>query len=155
MISIFCMAENKVSEDLAKLFESLTEEEWVLKVNQNWTVKDVLSHLAGWEEEYAASLADSWVTKKPPWFLNATKKSIDDFDNRSVNRYKDYSSEDLVERWKYLMKVFESEIMQIGIDRLKTKPFLFDWIFDEEHYLEHFKQVKKTISKFIVAGEND
>lgn len=130
-------------QDFFDLLESLSEDEWELKVNDKWSVKDVVAHLIGWEEECAVSLMDSWQTGKKPWFMKTD--DYDEFNRKSVMKYKNYTPKQLIERWKFVIRVLDSEIDDIGIGRLKAKGELFDWLFDESHYEEHLEQIKKAL----------
>lgn len=38
----------EISKKFFKILGNLNEEQWKMKVNNNWTIKDVVSHLFGW-----------------------------------------------------------------------------------------------------------
>lgn len=128
--------------EFLKFLEGLSHKDWEIKVNSELLIKDFVSYIVGWEEEYAGVLIDSFKTGQKPWFLKT--KDYSDFNKNSALRYKGYSPEKLLERWKYLIRVLESEIQDIGEENLRKNPD-FSWLFDR-HYLDYFKQIKKFIS---------
>lgn len=136
----------KINNSLLKLLENLTDKEWNLKVNPDWTVKDVISHLVGWEKEAVKELGQTWKTKKEPWFLKTS--DFKEFNKRSVETYKNYSSKELLNEWKKYQKLLDKKIKEIGEDKLRAQPYLFSWVFDEgedNHYLVHYNQIKKVL----------
>jgi len=66
-----------------------------------------------------------------------------EFNRKNVERYKNYSPKQLLKKWKHFAKKTEEEIRKIGRENLDKK----DWVFDESHYLEHFKQIKKILKE--------
>lgn len=139
---------DEVKKEFFNLLRSLKKEEWYVKVNSRWAVKDVIAHLVAWEEEAAVCLREAWQTKQKPWFL--LTDNFDDFNKRAVNKYKNYSPKQLLERWDFVIRVLDSEIKDIGVGNLRLRPDLFEWVFDEGedgHYLEHFQQIKKVLGK--------
>ena len=139
---------DQIKKEFFDLLESLRFDEWDVMVNRDWTVKDVVSHLVAWEEEAAVCLRDSWQTKEKPWFMNTD--DYDEFNCAAVNKYRNYKPKDLIERWKFVLKVLDSEIYDIGVSNLRRYPELFEWVFDEEdesHYLEHLEQIKRVLGR--------
>ncbi|MFH1607738.1 MAG: hypothetical protein ABIA78_01255 [archaeon] len=102
----------------------------------------------GWEKECTEILGEVWRTKKKPWFL--TEGNFDEFNQRAVDEYKNYSVKKLIEEWKYWQGLLDKKIEEVGEDKLKAEPELFGWVFDEgeeSHYSEHLKQIKKALKK--------
>lgn len=138
----------QIHEEFFTFLKDLTKEEWKVKVNKNWTVKDVVAHLVGWEREDAETIFKLWKTQKRAWFLETT--NFDDFNKKWVGEYSDFSPQELIEEWEHWYKVLNWRIRKIGIDRLKSKPKLFGWLFNEgdnNHYYIHLKQIKKALNK--------
>lgn len=130
----------------------LKGDDWNKMVNQKWTVKDVVAHMAAWEKECAKELSKAWATKEKPWFLKT--HNWDEFNERSYNFYKDYTPEQLLEEWEKWQKELNREIEQIGKAKLKQYPAMFNWAFDEweidedhnpSHKDYHWKKVKKVL----------
>lgn len=134
-----------VTNQFIKFLKNLNQNDWKTLVDHNWTIKDVVAHLVGWEKECAMLLPVLWSQKKRAWFLDTEDYS--DFNKRSVDHYKDFTSEELLSEWNKWVSALDEEIKRIGDEKLKNRPELFDWVFDEDHYLEHFEQVKKILGK--------
>lgn len=133
-----------IFERFVKYLEGLKDEDWNVKVNSKWTVKDVVSHLIGWEEECANVLVNSLKTGKKPWFLK--DQDYSEFNKKNVERYKNYTPKKLLEKWKHLTKITENVIKNVGgEDRLLKEK---DWLFDDSHYIEHWEQIKKALNKY-------
>lgn len=139
---------NKINRDFLKLLSELEDKNWNIKVNNNWTVKEVVAHLIGWEKESAKLLPKVWKTHKKPWFLETSDYS--NFNKKSVTKYKNFSPKQLIEEWKFWQNKLEEEIKKIGTVKLKSESKLFSWVFDESennHYLRHLNQIKKALDK--------
>lgn len=135
-----------VTTEFLKLLENLTPDQWNIKVNKNWTIKDCVAHLVGWEKECVGELKKYWKTKNKPWFLKTDDFSK--FNSKSINKYKNYQPKKIITEWKKWQKIFEEVIEIIGEDRIRKDKELSDWVFDEyndNHYLEHLKQIKKAL----------
>lgn len=129
-----------------KLLESLNEDDWKIKVNSDWTIKDVISHLVGWEREAVKALEEEWKTKEKPLFL--LTEDFNEFNKKNVEHYKRYNSRELLDEWKKLQNILDEKINEIGEENLRKEPELYDWVFDEgeeNHYKEHYEQIKKVL----------
>lgn len=136
-----------IFKEFLELLKDLKSEDWKIKI-KNKTIKDIVAHMVGWEKECAEQLDEVWETQEEPWFLKTD--DYDDFNKKSMEKYKDYSPEELLNEWKKLQEELEKKIIQIGEEKLRARPELFDWVFDEgdnSHYLEHLNQIKEAISK--------
>jgi len=132
-----------VFERFIKYLERLSDRDWNIKVNDKWTVKDVVSHLVWWEEECAKVLIDSLKTDERPWFLE--DQDYSEFNRQNVEKYKNYSPKNLLDKYKHFAKVTEKVIRDAGGEEnlLKEK----EWLFDDSHYIEHWEQIKKALNK--------
>jgi|WetSurMetagenome_2_1015567.scaffolds.fasta_scaffold108464_3 hypothetical protein len=138
---------NKISKEFFELLENLSEKQWKTKVNSNWTVKDVVAHLVGWEETAASELLKTWKTRKKPWFMESG--DYREFNNNLIVKYSKYPTKELIGKWKHRQKVLDNEIKEIGEEKLREEPDLFSWVFDEEednHYLVHLNKIKKALN---------
>jgi len=136
----------KITTDFFKLLESLNDKQWELKVNKEWSVKNVVAHLVGWEYESSYQLAISWEKKKKPWFLETDDYYT--FNRVSLNRFGKLPPQELLAEWKKWQQTLEEEIKDIGEGKLRAQPELFSWVFDEgsdNHYLHHYKQIQKIL----------
>ncbi|MBU0907800.1 MAG: ClbS/DfsB family four-helix bundle protein [Nanoarchaeota archaeon] len=142
------MDPEKITKELFALLESLSDSEWKIKVNEKWTVKDVIAHLVGWEKESVKCLREEWKTKKKPWFFETD--NYDEFNNGLVREYKKFSPKELINEWKKQINRLEEETQSIGEEKLRENMDLFGWVFGEgedNHYLIHLNQIKRVLKK--------
>ncbi len=132
-----------IFENFIKYLERLENKDWNVKINSKWTVKDVVSHLVGWEEECANVLVDSLKTGEKPWFLE--DQDYSEFNRKNVERYKSYTPKKLLEKWKHLIKITDKVIKDAGGEERLLKER--DWLFDGSHYIEHWEQIKRVLEK--------
>jgi hypothetical protein len=131
-----------VFEDFIKYMEELKDEDWNILVDSNWTVKDVIAHLVGWEEECVRILKEPLVGEQPWYYLEEDKNYLE-FNRQNIEKYKDYTSKELLEKWKFFRQLLEEEIKKIGGESaIKKIPELFK----HTHYLEHLEQIKKIVN---------
>ncbi|OGN01192.1 MAG: hypothetical protein A3I26_03725 [Candidatus Yanofskybacteria bacterium RIFCSPLOWO2_02_FULL_43_10] len=60
--------------DIIKFFRSLNPDDWSKKVTERWTVKDVLSHLIGWDREVVIELRNTFQKETEPSKCRETRK---------------------------------------------------------------------------------
>jgi len=136
----------KIYNDLISYLENLSEEELNIIVFDQWTVKDIVSHLIGWNEEASKVLPEVWISGETPWFMNID--NYDSFNQSFVDKYKPYSGKEILKMFKESEDMFNTVVKEIGEDRLRAHGKKYDWVFDEgedNHYLEHFKQIKEAV----------
>lgn len=140
-------------EDFISYVKKLKPEDWKRKVNNNWTVKDVVAHMVGWEKGDCKIIRDTWKTKKLPWFYKT--EDFDAFNKKSTSYYKSYSSKKLIVEWEKWRQNVKKEIQTIGKSKLQSRQDLFRWLFEDEnkrrkkptHYEHHYAQIKKVCDK--------
>ncbi len=128
-----------------EFLKTLRLEDWNKKVTDEWTVRDVVAHMVGWEKESANVIKSIWDNKEKPWFIET--ENYGGFNKKSVDYYKSYKSEELIKEWEKWQEKVDKEIDQIGEDKLKDCPDLFSWLFEEgegSHYSKHYKQIKEV-----------
>jgi hypothetical protein len=86
-----------------------------------------------------------------------TREEWDEFNRREVGRYKDYTPQQLIKEWEMWQKKVSEEINEIGYQKIKSRPDLFDWLIEEEggytlseggaHYEHHYRQIKTALGK--------
>ena len=139
---------DKLTKDFFNLLEKLNKNQWEIKINRNWTIKDCIAHLIGWEKEGIKVLRKCWDEEKNPWFMK-NDKDYRKFNKKTVKKYHNFKPNELINEWKKWQKCFENEVEKIGTNKLRKNPE-FDWVFDEtseNHYLHHLKQIKKSLIK--------
>lgn len=148
-----------MADNFYTFLENLTDEQWDTKVDKNWTVRDVIAHLVGWEKECAIQTPIVYRTKQKPWFLKTN--DYEKFNRKSIEEYKNFTLTELLQEWRKWQDKIQTEIDLIGEDKLKSQPKLFYWLFEddsnkgtdafeeygESHYSEHFKQIKAVLEK--------
>lgn len=130
---------------------NLREEQWNIKVDSNWTVKDILAHLVGWENECTKQIPIIWQTKEKPWFVKTNDYAA--FNKKSIEEYKNFSPRQLLDEWYEWREELEKAAKKIGEGEMKAEKELFAWYFegtdfDEtgvDHYTEHLNQIKKVL----------
>ena len=133
--------------------KTLQHDDWDKMATSQWTIKDVVAHMIGWERSDVDVIKKSWETKTPPWWK--TKDEDDAFNAKWVAYYKNYSPAQLIGEWEMWQGKVNEEINKIGAQNLKNHPELFDWLFEglddnrsngkESHYKHHFNQIKKAL----------
>ncbi|MCX6813255.1 MAG: hypothetical protein NTV77_02075 [Candidatus Azambacteria bacterium] len=131
--------------DIITFFRDIKESDWDVPITKKWRVKDVLSHLVGWERECAQELPKVFETGNEPWFM--LTDDYDDFNERIFQEFKNCSSEALISELEKWQGALEKEIQTIGEERIRQRPHM-DWVFDEgdePHFEHHIKQIKKAL----------
>jgi len=132
--------------DALEYFKNLKPEDWDKPVTEKWRVKDVLSHLVGWEREVAVELPKYFETKVNPWFMETDDYS--DFNRRIQGEFSGHSPEALLAELAKWGKVRDTEIERLGEANIRKMPHM-DWIFDEgaePHFDHHIAQVRSALS---------
>ncbi|WKZ25101.1 MAG: hypothetical protein QY321_01585 [Patescibacteria group bacterium] len=133
--------------DFISYLETLTENDWSKKVTSQWSVKDVVAHLTGWEKDDVDAIRSIWTTKELPWWMKT--KNYDDYNKKWVDYYSSYTSGQLLNELKICQQAVADEINRIGEANLREYPELFSWLFDEtdkSHYSIHLRQIKEAVS---------
>ena len=135
----------QITKEFLELLENFKPKDWNIKV-KNRTIKEIVAHLVGWEKEAVEQLDVTWKTKEKPWFLKTN--NYDRFNQKSMDYYKNHSTEELIKEWKHWQNLLDEKIEEIGEENLRKKPELFEWVFDEgdeSHYLEHLNEIKEVL----------
>lgn len=133
--------------------KTLQPEEWDQQATSMWTVKDVVAHMIGWEQCDVEVIKKCWETKTPPWWKS--KNEDDTFNARWVEHYKGYTPSELITEWEKWQKEVLQVMHDIGVENLKGRPDLFDWLFEgvddnrsngkDSHYKHHYHQIQKAL----------
>jgi hypothetical protein len=131
--------------DIISLCEKLKPEDWDKPATSKWRVKDVISHLAGWEREVAMEFKRTWPIKAEPWFMRTD--FYDDFNAKICEEFRDYSPAELMGELKKWQSVVEKEIKEVGEDVIRRRPNM-SWLFDEgdePHFAHHIRQIEEAL----------
>jgi hypothetical protein len=131
--------------DIVIFFKNLKDSDWDIAVTNKWRVKDILSHLVGWEREVCRGLADVFKNGDNPWFMKIGDYA--EFNEKIYQEFKDYSFENLLLELEKWQDEFDKIIKKIGEDKIRKQPDT-DWVFDEggdSHFEHHINQIKKVL----------
>lgn len=141
--------------DFLTYCKQLKPEDWSRQINTNWTVRDLVAHMVGWEKAFTEELMKSWETKQAPWFMDPG--SWDRYNAKSVQLYQDYTPEQLLSELEKWQRKLKSEINRIGKDNLRQAKifgWVFEWVLGEDnpksdeiasHQLYHLKQLQRVM----------
>lgn len=136
-----------IEKDFIKYLKTLKPSKWQIKVNSEWTIKDAVAHMVGWEKIDPEIIRETWRTKKRPWFYETD--DFDEFNRINVEFYKSYTPNQLIKEWEKWQDLAQKEIDKIGEKKLRLNYKLFDWLFGQDnynsHYLDHLRQIKNTL----------
>ncbi|MFH0852521.1 MAG: hypothetical protein V1845_02880 [bacterium] len=131
--------------DTITFFKTLKESDWKVSVTKKWQVKDVLSHLVGWERECANELEKVFETGKEPWFMSTD--NYDKFNDRIYREFENYSPVALISELEKWQVILEDNIQKFGENKIRQRPHM-SWVFDEgdePHFEHHINQVKDAL----------
>jgi hypothetical protein len=131
--------------DIVAFCKNLKPQDWNVQVTKNWTVKDIVSHLVGWEKEVARELPRVWESGQQPWFMST--ENYEGFNGETYEYYKDYSPEELISEFQKWENYLDVSIKNIGEENLRKHPHM-DWVFDEgdePHFEHHIDQIRKAL----------
>lgn len=131
--------------DIVSFCGKLNPEDWSKPATKKWRVKDVVSHLVGWEREVAQEFKRTWGSKNEPWFMKV--ENYDDFNEKIFNEFKDCSPTELLAELKKWQGVVSKEIADAGETNIRQHPHM-DWLFDEggePHFEHHLKQIQLAL----------
>lgn len=133
--------------DIIAFFRNIKESDWDVPVTKKWRVKDVLSHLVGWEREVARELPKVFETGDEPWFMLTDDYA--EFNEKIYREFKNYSPGTLLSELEKWQNGLENSIQEIGEDKIRQRPHM-DWVFDEgdePHFEHHVKQVIEALRR--------
>jgi hypothetical protein len=140
------MYYRKNKKEFIDYLKTLRPEDWEKKTTSEWTVKDVVAHMIGWEKHDPSIIQQTWQSKQDPWWQE--KSDYDEFNKKEVEYYKHYSPQVLIEELEKWQAEVEKTISEIGEENLKKYPDLFGWLFDtsdKNHYEHHLRQIKEVL----------
>lgn len=162
---------NKLSLDsnnLKDLLNQLTSEQLnQTGLGEGWTVKDVVAHLAAWNEEYIAEIARILNNQATWQNLYEAKEGEDEFNRREVEKRRESSYEDVFKEWESFCHELLNKLENLtdeqwghksGNDtwkfgRFKDVPVSVWSLFDygeKTHEAEHLEALKKFFNDIII-----
>jgi hypothetical protein len=136
-----------------KLLATLDEDKISqLKIDNGWTVKDILGHLTSWQQVTLARLTAAYEDNLPiypDWFPGKKAESKEDLDRINIVIYrshKDRSWKDVLQEWQERFQkilalcplIPEADLLAIGkYSWLSEDPLVEVLIGTREHHEEH------------------
>ncbi len=117
-----------------------------------WTIKELLAHVAGWDDACIASLQAHLQDHIP---ATPAAQGIDLYNGSTVAEREALSLEKVIQEWEHTREVFKQAIRDLPAEKL-DQPFVFPWgptgtldvmvrIF-AEHECEHAQEIRKLIA---------
>ncbi len=122
-----------------------------LELYPTWTIKELLSHLAGWDDACIATLQAVAVNKTP---ATPAARGLDLYNESTVAERADLPLEKIILEWEKTREIFHQAIRDFPPDKVDAK-FTYAWgstgnlttmvkIF-AEHELEHAEEIRKNL----------
>lgn len=123
------------------------------KIVDKWGKKEIIAHIAGWEEEGSVCIPQILKGEKPKSFLMSIKR----YNDESVTKRKGKTVKQLLDDLERLRTSFISQIKELSEKQLKgyygtflhKNPINVLWIIHEaiSHDKTHTKQLRRLLKK--------
>jgi uncharacterized protein (TIGR03083 family) len=121
------------------------------EIYPHWTIKQVLAHIAGWDDACTASLHAHVAGHEPG---APAARGIDFYNAQSVETREPLSYDQVVKEWELARGQFETAINEMPPKKFR-EPFVFPWgptgtvaqlvtVFSE-HEEEHVEEIRKLM----------
>lgn len=132
------------------------------KITAEWTIKDVVGHLAAWNWEYAKEI-DRILDNNPTWHdFYSSKEGTDEFNRKEVEKRKNLSTKSVIEDWQKSFKSLEDKLSTLSPQEWfyaskkgewQNQPITVASIFKysyrgKSHEAGHAEQIREMLSKF-------
>ena len=128
--------------------QNLKPEDWGVRINDSWTVKDLVAHMVGWEKGFIEIIEALVNHRDRPWFMSEDQWSR--YNEKSVREYKEHGPSELLLEWEKWQKELKETTVRFGESNLRKYPELVEWVFDtseNSHYNHHLRQIKEVLEK--------
>lgn len=121
------------------------------KVLDNWTIKDILVHLAAWNIEYIKRINEVLILGKIPEWWNSPEKE-DEFNNKAIEERKNKDIEEILIEWENSFNNCIKRVEEISDEQWDNyKPIALKKFFIYEyHGLDHEGGHAKQIEDFLI-----
>jgi hypothetical protein len=144
---------NSLQDSRQKLEELLGKVNKVDEIYPGWTIKDLLAHIAGWDEVVLNALIAHASGEMP---VVTAKNGLNQFNLESVQKRKEFSYEKVIAEFEGLRQKVLETILTMPGNKL-SEPFISPWgqkltisdlvdIFSE-HELEHAEDIHRWLEK--------
>ncbi len=129
-------------QDFTKVILSLSDEQFLSPMD-DWTPRDVLAHLIGWNSLMIDS-SRSILAGKPPSYYDDSKNDYSNINAGFTKQFSSRSKQELLAQLKSSMEKFEAFIISLPDEELTAS-----------HGVVHYSGVPATVSKIInsLAGD--
>ncbi len=117
-----------------------------------WTIKELLAHLAGWDDACIASLQALLHDHLPD---TPAARGIDLYNASTIAERAELPLERVIQEWEQTREVFKQAIRDLPPEKL-VQPFVFPWgpidtldslvLIFAEHEKEHVEEIRKKLS---------
>lgn len=134
--------------EFKQLIKSLSSDQIInINVLENWTVKDIIAHLAAWNWEQAKEI-NNILSNKPTWKkLYGTIKDQDDFNRKAVEESQVKNMKEVIEEWENSYEILIKRIKKLTEGEWNRYPTLHSLFrYEEDGQSDedcHAEQVKK------------
>ena len=129
-------------QDFTKTILSLSDEQFLSPMD-DWTPRDVVAHLVGWNSLMIDS-SRSILAGKPPSYYDDSKNDYSNINSGFTKKFSSRSKQELLAQLKSSMENFEAFIFSLPDDELTA-----------DHGVVHYSGVPATIGKIINSLASD
>ncbi len=128
--------------------EGLTEEQASRTMaSGKWSIKDVLAHIIGWDEECTRAIQKAIDEEQKPGFLDWKKEDMDAFNRKQVQERKQRTFKELVEELKQTEGEWNRQTGRLTDEEIDRHPGWWKWMEDAGHDIQHAKQIMEARKK--------
>jgi len=113
----------QLDEARAKMRAVLVDMDTQMEIYPDWTVKQVLAHITGWDDAIIASLRAHAGGDEPG---TPASRGIDFYNAQSVAERKALAYDQVVKEWELAREQLKTAIKEMPAERLE-EPLLFPW----------------------------
>jgi hypothetical protein len=113
----------QLDEARAKMRAVLEGIDTRVEIYPTWTIKEVLAHIAGWDDVSASSLRLHAGGHEPP---TPAARGIDYYNAESVATRAALSYQQVVQEWELAREEFKAALLALSPEKL-AEPFIFPW----------------------------
>jgi hypothetical protein len=114
---------HRMDETRSKIEELLPEIDPLKEIYPDWTIRDMLAHMTGWDDATIDSLR-SHVVERPPSV--PAIRSLDEYNAMTVSSRRDLDYEHVLKEWRLTRQVLRTIIEQLPEDKF-ISPVIVPW----------------------------
>ncbi|HEX7541877.1 MAG TPA: maleylpyruvate isomerase N-terminal domain-containing protein [Anaerolineales bacterium] len=114
---------HRMDETRSKIEELLPEIDPLKEIYPDWTIRDILAHMTGWDDATIDSLR-SHVVERPPSV--PAIRSLEEYNAMTVSSRRDLDYEHVLKEWRLTRQVLRTIIKQLPEDKF-ISPVIVPW----------------------------